>query len=81
MSTMFINDYNEIELNWFQGNRYSAIAQRAVEIKRFCSAQRFLRRLAQWQAIREFEALDDQYLQDIGIERYEIKEFVQRGGR
>ena len=35
-----------------------------------------LRKYAEWQAIRRFQSLDDSSLQDIGIERYEIRDFV-----
>ena len=36
------------------------------------------RKLCQWQAIRRLQSMDDESLQDIGIERYEIREFVEK---
>ena len=59
----------------------SEISRRALLVRRFCSARVFQRKMAQWQAIREFESLDNQYLEDIGIERYEIRSFVLQGKR
>ena len=50
--------------------------------------QHFLLRLAarfttwrhQRQAVRELQAMSDSLLRDLGIERYEIEDVVQRGG-
>ena len=37
------------------------------------------KKLAQWQAMRQFRSMDTQSLQDIGIERYQIRDFVLNG--
>ena len=34
------------------------------------------KKMVEWQAIRRLQAMDDNSLQDIGIERYEIRDFV-----
>jgi uncharacterized protein YjiS (DUF1127 family) len=79
MSTNIIANHIEIDFGRAWNSLCCAITFRAPIVGQFCSISAFQRKMAQWQAISEFKSLDNEYLEDIGIERYEIKDFVLHG--
>ena len=74
---MTITESFSRQLHWLRIDHWRHPLQRETDQRHNANVCRLQEKLCQWQAIRRLQAMDDDSLQDIGIERYQIKEFVQ----